>query len=103
MSEVGTALTLLAGGLAMKMIYDSKFSDVEYVESKVDGRKYLVRKLDDKNEAADLLANIRLKLIRLCEDLELKDIDNKDVYRLVKRFQPNNITEGSSNEKYTSY
>ena len=87
----------------MKMIYDSKFSDVEYVESKVDGRKYLVRKLDDKNEAADLLANIRLKLIRLCEDLELKDIDNKDVYRLVKRFQPNNITEGSSNEKYTSY
>ena len=49
MSEVGTALTLLAGGLAMKMIYDSKFSDVEYVESKVDGRKYLVRKLDDKN------------------------------------------------------
>ena len=35
--------------------------------------------------------------------MELKDIDNKDVYRLVKRFQPNNITEGSSNEKYTSY
>ena len=103
MSELGTALALLASGLAMKMVYDSKFSGVEYVQSKVDGRKYLVRKLDDKEDAANLLANIRLKLIKLCDNLELQDIENKDVYRLVKRFQPNNITEGSSNEKYTSY
>ena len=103
MSELGATLGLLAGGLAAKMIYDSNFSDVEYVTSKVDGRKYLVRKLDDNKEAANLLANMRIKLIKLCDHLEQNNTENKDVYRLIKRFQPNNITESSASEKYTSY
>ena len=103
MSELGATLGLLAGGFAAKMIYDSKFSDVEYVTSNVDKRQYLVRKLDDKQEAANLLANMRMKLVKLCDHLENNDLNNNGVYRLIKRFQPNNITESSASEKYTSY
>tara|TARA_B100001123_G_C15327992_1_gene1030227 strand:+ start:3571 stop:4149 length:579 start_codon:yes stop_codon:yes gene_type:complete len=101
--ELGTAFSVLTLGLITKMYYDKNLSGVEYVESKVDKKKYLVRKLPDKKKAADLLANIRLKLVKLCDYLELKHSKNKNVYRLIKRFNSNNITESSPSEKYTSY
>ena len=94
------ALTL---GLVAKMYYDEQYAGVEYVESKVDNKKYLVRKMPDKQRAADLLANIRIKLVKLCDYLELKHSDSKKVYRLIKRFNSDNITESSPTEKYTSY
>ena len=103
MSELGMTFGALTLGLAAKMYYDGKYAGVEYVESKVDNKKYLVRKMPDKQHAADLLANIRIKLVKLCDYLELKHSDNKKVYRLIKRFNSDNITESSPTEKYTSY
>ena len=102
-NELGMTFTALTVGLAAKMYYDSKFAGVEYVKSTVDNKEYLVRTLPDKEKAADLLANIRLKLVKLCDYLELKHSDSKRVYRLIKRFNSENITESSPNEKYTSY
>ena len=103
MSEVGIPIVALTAGLMMKMYYDQHYANVEYIQSDVDQRKYLVRKLPDNKNAANLLANIRLKLVKLCNYLELKHSDNKDVYRLIKRFNSDNITESSPSEKYTSY
>ena len=103
MSELGMALGLFTLGMTAKVVYDKKYSNVEYVQSDVDNNKYLVRKLPDNKEAANLLANIRLKLVKLCDYLELKYSDNKAVYRLIKRFNSNNITESTPNEQYTSY
>lgn len=102
-SELGTAFSVLTLGLISKMYYDKNLSGVEYVRSSIDNNKYLVRKLPDNKEAADLLANIRLKLVRLCEYLEMNHSENKDVYRLIKRFNSDNITESAPSEKYTSY
>ena len=101
-NELGMTFTALTVGLAAKMYYDSKFAGVEYVKSTVDNKEYLVRTLPDKEKAADLLANIRLKLVKLCDYLELKHSDSEKVYRLIKRFNSDNITESSPNEKYTS-
>ena len=103
MSELGITFSALTIGLAAKMYYDGKYAGVEYVKSKVDNKKYLVRKMADKQRAADLLANIRIKLVKLCDYLELKHSDSKKVYRLIKRFNSDNITESSPTEKYTSY
>ena len=103
MSELGMTFGALTLGLVAKMYYDDTYAGVEYVESKVDNKKYLVRKMPDKQHAADLLANIRIKLVKLCDYLELKHSDNKKVYRLIKRFNSDNITESAPTEKYTSY
>ena len=103
MSELGMTFGALTLGLAAKMYYDGKYAGVEYVKSKVDNKKYLVRKMPDKQHAADLLANLRIKLVKLCDYLELKHSDSKKVYRLIKRFNSDNITESSPTEKYTSY
>ena len=52
--------------------FENKQSNVLYIKSKVDNRKYLVRNLDDKQEAADLLATIRKNLIKLTQELKKK-------------------------------
>jgi hypothetical protein len=79
------------------------YGEVEFVTSKVDERKYLVRKLNDKQQAADLLADISRDCQKLIAHLEKKFPSNPDVQRLVQNFDPNNISEGSSDSGYTSY
>ena len=83
--------------------FENKQSDVVYVKSKIDNRKYLVRNLDDKQESADLLATIRRNLVRLTQELKKKNNNNVDIDRMVNNFNPNNISESDKNNKYTSY
>ena len=82
---------------------ENKFRDVEYVKSKVDGNKYLVRNLKDKQEAADLLANIRSNLIKVSQELKKTNQDNVDVNRMINNFNPDNLSESTHENKYTSY
>jgi Tfp pilus assembly protein PilO len=52
------------------LIWDTYYmGEVEYVKSKVDNEEYLVRSLPDKNEAANLLANIKSKIRILIKHL----------------------------------
>ena len=100
------------------MYLESRSYEVTYVQSSIDGRDYLVRNMNDKEKAADLLARIRAKLMSLVE--HLKTVKGKSIQgylgtddtiketeenfaRLIKRFQPNNISESTPNDKYTSY
>lgn len=79
------------------------YSEVEYVTSKVDGRKYLVLSLPDKQDAADTLANLNKDMLKLIEHLTEKHPDNAAVKRLAKNYDPNNVSEGSPYSGYTSY
>jgi len=93
-------LTLILGFL----IWDTYFvNEVEYITSAVDGQEYVVRSLPDKQDAADLLAQIRKKLEKMV--LHLKETLSTDerTERLLKNFHSNKISEGSENAKYTSY
>ena len=83
--------------------FENRNSDVIYIKSKVDNRKYLVRNLDDKQEASDLLATIRKNLVKLSQELKKKNGENVDIDRMINNFNPNNITESDKNNKYTSY
>ena len=83
--------------------FENKKSDVTYVTSNVDKRKYLVQNHADKQQAADNLATIRKNLVILVQELKKKNENNVDVERMVNNFNPDNITESTKNNKYTSY
>ena len=82
---------------------ENKFTDVEYIKSNVDGNKYLVRNLKDKQEAADLLAQIRANLVKVSQELKKSNNDNVDVNRMINNFNPDNLSESTHENKYTSY
>ena len=86
---------------------ENKASDVTYIKSR--NVEFLVRNLPDKEEAALLLSKIRENLLKIVEhtskniDKDSKDEHNLSLIRLKKNYRPNNITESSPGNKYTSY
>ena len=89
--------------ISIFLYYESQFSELTYVKSKVDNQMYLVRNRDDKQLAADILANIKKNLVELVEYLEIIKGKDERVQRLVKKFKPKKISESISGTKYTSY
>ena len=90
--------------LAIGLVYIKKnYAEVEYVESKVDNKKYLVLSLPDKQEAADTLALLSQDMVKLIEYLVKKYPEDPAVSRLKKNYDPNNVSEGSPYSGYTSY
>ena len=51
--------------MILYMYLETRTYEVIYTKSKIDDREYLVRNLKDKQGAADLLAKIRIKLIKI--------------------------------------
>jgi len=90
--------------LALALGYIKKnYGEVEYVESKIDNKKYLVLSLPDKQKAADTLALLNQDMLQLIDYLVKKHPDNSAVKRLKKNYDPNNVSEGSPYSGYTSY
>lgn len=83
--------------------YEHLMNEVVYTRSSIDNQEYLVRNLEDKEKAADLLARVRIKLEKLCKIMKEKYPDDEAVKRLNERFHPENITESGKNNQYTSY
>ena len=77
--------------------------EVVYVKSKVNGKEYLVRKLKDKKEAANLLAKIRSNLDKLVYHLKETYPDKEATKNISDNFKSDNISEGAEHAKYTSY
>lgn len=75
-----------------------------YVTSTVDGKQYKVRDMPDKQEAANLMAHIRIRLMRLCDALEKKYPDKAQVKQLVRNFRsdPSRFIESTPDEEHTS-
>lgn len=97
--------------------------DVVAVRSAVDGREYTVQNKPDKQQAANLLAQIRAKMIRLVdyvtktngngggnngpkaqpEDERQYGSYEERAARLAKRFDADRISEGNEDPRYTTY
>jgi WLM domain len=75
------------------------------IKSTVDGRTYKVRDLPDKQEAANLMATVRMKLSKLCNMLEQKYPDKAQVKLIVKNFRddPDRFMESTPDASHTSY
>ena len=79
------------------------YGEVDYVTAKADGRKYLVRKLPDRQRGAEMLAELNEKLARLVSHMVAKHGGNADVQRLYKNYNPEAVSEGGAEIGYTSY
>ena len=76
-----------------------------YVKSKIDNKDYLVRDMPDKQEAADLMAHIRVKMSNLKIHLESKYPDKPQVKQLQSNFIPDpaRFYESTPDSDLTSY
>jgi predicted metal-dependent hydrolase len=82
---------------------DTKNSNLIFEKAELDGNMYLVRNVDDKAKAANLLAAIRQKLDRVIDYLVKKYPQKDNVARLKTKFRAENIEESEAGSKYTSY
>jgi hypothetical protein len=75
------------------------------VTSSIDGKQYKVRDMPDRQEAADLLAKLRIRLTKLTNALEKKYPDKKQVKQLVENFRsdPSRFFEATPDSEHTSY
>ena len=108
MEDFTTFFFILICASVFYVYLENKASDVTYVS--INKTEYLVRNLPDKEEAALLLSKIRDRLSRVVDhvcanidDESNSDEHNKSLKRLKKNYRPDNITESSPGNKYTSY
>jgi len=87
-----------------KSIVGSNFPSI-LVTSTIDGKQYKVRDMPDKQEAANLMAHVRIRLTKLCDALEKKYPDKAQVKQLVKNFRsdPSRFIEATPDSEHTSY
>jgi len=79
------------------------YSNIETIVSKVDNRNYDVQIKSDAQDAADLIAKVREKLILLVDHMYKTFPNDSKVKQLKKNFNPDVIKEGIDNPSYTSY
>jgi len=68
--------------------------------SSIDNRPYYFRKLDDSDKAADLLATINIKILKLINNL---DKNNGIFIPLIEGYIPENLRETYFNDDYKAY
>ena len=89
--------------LSLFIYTESRNNEIIYVKSNIDNRQYLVRNQEDKQDAADLLANMRGRLEKLINYMKINYPNDKRVERLIRKFNPDRISESLKGSKYTSY
>jgi len=74
------------------------------VTSTVDGQSYRVRDLPDKQQAANVMAHLRLRIMSLCEALEKKYPDKPQVKQMSRNFKadPTRFLEATPDSEHTS-
>lgn len=74
------------------------------VRSTVDGKEYSVRDMKDKQEAANMMGTLRLKLVKLCNALEKKYPDKAQVKLMIQNFRsdPDRFLEATPDSEHTS-
>lgn len=83
--------------------YQKYNGELIYVRSPLDNKEHLVRNVRDKQEAADLMAKIKLNIKKLCDYLQTKHSDDERIHRLIKRYNADKLMESESSSKNTSY
>ena len=83
--------------------YQTSNGDLVKQKSNIDGNDYLVRNLPDKQQAADLIANTKNKILQLSKYLEDKFSKDERTERIIINFKPDRIMESMPDSKYTSY
>jgi hypothetical protein len=102
----GIAFVLaLAGGAYGAFQYKKSNYEMALVKSNLCGNSFLVRNMEDKQEAADRLSMIRDRLLRLMKYLEQTYNDRPFVKQVLRNFDanPDRFAESTPDAAYTSY
>ena len=102
----GIALIVAISGAAYGAFqYKKSKYEMALVKSSIDGNNYLVRNMEDKEAAADRLARIREKLLRLMKYLEQSFGDRPFVKQIMRNFDASSerFAESTPEAAYTSY
>lgn len=86
-----------------KVYLTSKNKDLVWVKSSIDGLVYKVQNRPDKLEAANMLAKIRAKLMKLSIFLYKKYPNDKASIRVIQKYMPDSIYESEPNSNQTSF
>ena len=90
---------------AVKGLFGNSAYPTVQQRSTVDGRMYKVRDLPDKQQAANILANLRKNLQSLTDYLQQQYPNKPQVQRLVQNFRadPHRFLESTPDAEHTSY
>lgn len=102
-------LTIIIIIFGIYLYFYFNYPDMTYVKADLDGEYYLVRNVEDKNQAANMLARFKQDIYKLSDHLH-KNKDSKE-YKDMKLYinllhekAPNIIiVESTADSKYTSY
>ena len=105
---MGILLNILITIIIIGVLYFKiQYHDMVYVKSDIDSAYYLVRDVNDKQHASNMLARIKQNIVRITKYVK----ENRDKYPEMKqyidqldmRIKNAIIQENSKNSKYTSY
>jgi hypothetical protein len=104
MSDLQTLFSNTMDTIKKTVSSSSKYPLVD-VKSTVDGKIYRVRDMPDKQQAADLLARVRQKMLRLYSITRDKFPNKPQVRQWVKNFTPDpeRFSEATPDAEHTSY
>lgn len=104
MSDLMSSLQSALSQTKQLFFGNSKYPMVN-VKSNVDGQTYNVRDMPDKQEAADMMARIRLKMKKLKIHLESKFPDKPQVKQLTRNFdaEAHRLGEATPADEFTSF
>ena len=95
-----TILLILLIAIFIYINFIRKNIYLDLVKSKINNKKYYVRKLSDAQEAADKLAILSNDLTELIK--HIKDKDREGLKQLLKNFDADTITENIPGTMYTA-
>ena len=96
-------IVLLIIFLSYRMYTNSDFFQLKCIVSDIDGKKYCVRERDQLDKAADRLAEVSKKLIKIVKYCTESYPDDKRCKLLKENFNPKKIVETLPTSEYTAY
>jgi len=99
-----TLILLILFGTIFYLAYlYNYYSKLTKIKSTFDSREYYVQDKDDALEAANLIAQIREKIVTLIEHLKKSYPNDERTERLSNNYRENSLKEGVADPRYTSY
>lgn len=100
---IAISIIIVISIFILAIIYRKFISNLVPIISSIDGNEYMVQNTENKQEAADKLAKLCVKLNSFVSTLVKENPDDKRVQRLKNNFKCHKITEGNGAFGYTSY
>ena len=96
---------VIGSGLALAYIWKMGPSNTTRVRAAFDDQTYQVQELPDKQDAAELLAQLRANILKIRDEYKKSDGSMADppIRRFVERFNPESLVENDMGSDSTAY